>query len=124
MPSNHTRTTPRWTAAILLATALCLGATAEAGAAKKQPPATAINIMTANAQELTQLPGIGKAKAEAIVAYRTKQPFQSIEELEQVPGIGTKLLEQLKPYLTLQSGSATAHSSAVPSTKTPTAGGR
>ncbi|MBI4239326.1 MAG: helix-hairpin-helix domain-containing protein [Deltaproteobacteria bacterium] len=109
---------------MLFATALCFGSSAETLAAKKQAPTTAINLGTASAQELTQLPGIGKAKAEAIVAYRTKQPFQSLDELEQVPGIGSKLLEQLKPHLTLQGGSANALPSGNSPLKPPTAGGR
>ncbi|NNU83048.1 ComEA family DNA-binding protein [Geobacillus sp. BMUD] len=61
-------------------------------------PQVAIN--TATEEELMQLPGIGPAKAKAIVAYREEHgPFQQVEDLLNVAGIGEKTLEKLKPYL-------------------------
>ena len=42
------------------------------------------------------LPGIGKSKAQAIVAYREEQgPFSSVDDLVNVKGIGKKLLAKL-----------------------------
>ena len=62
-----------------------------------------ININTATAEELDALKGIGKAKAEAIVAYREEfGAFQSLEELTAVKGIGAATLEQNLPLLTLE----------------------
>ncbi|WP_377276803.1 helix-hairpin-helix domain-containing protein [Planococcus dechangensis] len=56
-----------------------------------------INLNSATEAELTELPGIGPAKAAAIVAHRNDNgPFQSIEQLTDVTGIGDKSFEQLK----------------------------
>ena len=47
-----------------------------------------ININTADQVMLTGLPGIGPAKADAIIAYREENgEFLSVEELMRVPGI-------------------------------------
>jgi len=45
---------------------------------------------------LEALPGIGPARAQAIVAAR---PFAAVDELERVPGIGPKTLTALRPWL-------------------------
>ena len=61
-----------------------------------------VNINTATAQELTTLPGIGQAKAEAIIQYREANgPFKSVEQLTEVKGIGDKILEKLKDEATV-----------------------
>lgn len=61
-----------------------------------------IPVNTADVQELDRLPGIGPAKAQAIVDYRTQHgPFQSTEELLEVSGIGQATLEGLLDYITL-----------------------
>ena len=60
----------------------------------------AININTATKDELVALPGIGPAKAQAIVDYRKAHgPFKTVEELKEVKGIGAKRFEKLKPDL-------------------------
>ena len=47
-----------------------------------------MNINTATAEQLQTLPGIGQAKANAIVAYREANGnFSSTEDLRNVPGI-------------------------------------
>ena len=55
-----------------------------------------IDINTATATELESLPGVGPAKAQAIVAHREVAPFKSTDELVEVKGIGEKLYAQLK----------------------------
>lgn len=58
-----------------------------------------VNINTASPQELTLLPGIGQAKAAAIVAARQAKPFTSLEDLQAVKGIGPKRLEAMSPHV-------------------------
>ncbi|MDD2497150.1 MAG: helix-hairpin-helix domain-containing protein [Desulfitobacteriaceae bacterium] len=56
-----------------------------------------VNINTAGEAELETLPGIGPAKAKAIIQYREETGFfNSIEEIEEVPGIGPATFNNLK----------------------------
>jgi len=56
-----------------------------------------LNLNTADQAALESLPGIGQAKAQAIVDYRTAHGnFSSVEDLTQVKGIGEKLLAKIK----------------------------
>lgn len=50
-----------------------------------------------------ELNGIGKAKAEAIVAYREVHgPFETVDELLEIQGIGKALLERNREKLTVE----------------------
>lgn len=54
-----------------------------------------IRINQASESELTTLPGIGPAKAEAIIQYREEHgPFQAVEDLLNISGIGQKTLDR------------------------------
>ena len=56
-----------------------------------------LNINTATAEELESLPGIGGAKAAAIVEYRgTHGPFQRVDDLVEVSGIGDGILGSIR----------------------------
>jgi len=58
-----------------------------------------VNINTANATQLTQLPGVGPAIAQKIIDYRTANgSFTSVDDLTKVPGIGTAKLAQIKSH--------------------------
>lgn len=59
----------------------------------------AININTANKSELMELPGIGEGKANAIIEYRAKNKFKTINEIKNVSGIGDKIYENIKADL-------------------------
>lgn len=64
--------------------------------------AHAVNVNTANAEELCGLPGVGPSTAAAIVAYReVNGPFTSVEALDGVKGIGPKKLEAMRAYVRL-----------------------
>lgn len=59
-----------------------------------------LNINSASAAELMELPGIGEAKAGQIIAYREANGgFKSIDELKQVPGIKDGVYEPLKDLI-------------------------
>lgn len=55
----------------------------------------------ADAETLAALPGVGPARAAAIVAARAKAPYRRAEDLRRVHGIGAKTVEALRPFLVL-----------------------
>lgn len=73
---------------------------AEGGVAGSDPEGQGlVNINTANAVQLTQLPGVGPAIAQKIIDYRTANgPFTSVDDLTKVPGIGAAKLAQIKSH--------------------------
>lgn len=59
-----------------------------------------VNINTATLEELDTLPGIGEAKARAIIEYRENEStFLKPEDIMNVSGIGEKTYENLKDYI-------------------------
>lgn len=65
-------------------------------------PAQRVNLNTASARDLIELPGIGPTKAAAIVDYRAKHgPFRRVIDLRRVKGFGRKTVAKLRPSLTV-----------------------
>lgn len=61
-----------------------------------------INVNTADAAELEELPGIGEVLSQAIVDYRAENgPFSSVDELEDVSGIGPSILEDVRDLVSV-----------------------
>jgi competence protein ComEA len=75
-------------------------AATNAGSAEPES-AQVVDINTAGADALAQLPGIGPTLAERIVEFRTLNgPFASVDGLADVAGITAQRLDALTPSLT------------------------
>jgi competence ComEA-like helix-hairpin-helix protein len=82
---------------LILCLLFCTGAFA-----KKKPPAKPVNINSATAEELQQVPGIGPATAEKILQMRKSYgAFKSVDDLLAIRGLGAKRLEKMRKYLTV-----------------------
>ncbi len=99
-------TAPALCVALLSGSALpAIAADAVKPAVVKPVPmkASVININTADAATLSDLHGIGPAKAEAIIAHRKQHgPFKSIEQLADVKGIGDALIEKNRGRISIR----------------------
>lgn len=61
-----------------------------------------VDINKADVKTLSSLKGVGKIKAEAIIAYRKKVgKFTSLKELKKIKGIGDKVIRENKSMLTM-----------------------
>ncbi len=83
---------------VLMVSILCVSFGVQAKASKKQISGH-LNLNTATAEQLDQLPGISPKKAQAIVDYRKDHPFKSPGDLDQVKGFSPKSIDKLKPYV-------------------------
>lgn len=82
-------------AAVICVLALALAALPAAAGAASDGSAK-LNINTATVDELVALPGIGTAKAQAIVDRRDETGhFASVEDLLSVPGVGKGVLGRI-----------------------------
>jgi competence ComEA-like helix-hairpin-helix protein len=66
-----------------------------------------VDINTADVAELSQLPLIGPALSERIIAYRDKHGrFEKLEDLKAIPGIGPKTLDAVKRHLLFETSAS------------------
>ena len=87
-------TTKGWLAALLIST--CLGLSSPLLAQQVAP----ININTADAALLEELPGVGPSRAAAIIQEReTNGEFTSADDLTRVSGIGNATVADLKDQI-------------------------
>lgn len=66
---------------------------------KEENSGSKININSAGLEELMTLNGVGQSKAEAIIEYRKKNRFNTIDDLKNVSGIGEALFDKVKEYI-------------------------
>jgi competence ComEA-like helix-hairpin-helix protein len=77
--------------------------TSGAYGASRPVPEGSIELNSASLADLVALPGIGKARARAILAYRRSHgSFAAVSDLERVPGFSRSLVAGLMPYLTVR----------------------
>ena len=89
-------------AVVLIASLIAGSSTLDAQRATRPPVVSTavVNLNTATAVQIAELPGIGVKTAELIVQYREKNgPFKKIEEIMNVRGIGEKSFLRLKDRL-------------------------
>src|SRR5688572_18854862 len=67
-----------------------------------------VNVNTATEEELTRLPGVGPAKAQAILEARARRPFRRLSDLRRVSGIGRRTLERLAPMIAFEGATTLA----------------
>lgn len=66
-------------------------------------PLSMVNVNTATAAELDRLPGIGPSLAQAIIQYREAHgAFATVDSLLLVPGIGKAKLEAIRERVCVQ----------------------
>ena len=70
------------------------GAVPSAGAAL-------VDVNTATQAQLEELPGVGPATAQKIIAAREEAPFGAVEELRSRGVLGEKTFEKLRPLMTV-----------------------
>lgn len=89
--------------AAVCALALTLTLAATPALADGEPAVSGtVNVNTATVEQLQLLPGIGEARARAVIEARKRRGgFQQVEDLLEVKGIGEANLEKLRPYVSV-----------------------
>ena len=107
----------------LLGFLFALGFAVVAGAAEApaahSPLAGVVNVNRASAVELQLLPGVGPARARAIIEAReSRGDFRSLDDLTGIEGIGPASLRALRPHIVLE-GETTARRRVAPKAARP-----
>ena len=62
-----------------------------------------LDLNTATVKQLSALPGVGKKRAEAIVAYRSENgKFERVDEIRKIDGIGKKTLSKISERVVVE----------------------
>ena len=83
------------------ALAMLFAGGAEAAARKRAGKAAVVGVLNVNRAseaELRLLPGVGKTRAQAIVARRSQRPFESVDDLARMKGF-SGLARKLRAHL-------------------------
>ncbi|MFZ3218252.1 MAG: helix-hairpin-helix domain-containing protein [Candidatus Acidiferrales bacterium] len=68
--------------------------------AQKHPPQHPLDLNSATAAQLQELPGIGPKTAQAIVDFRARSgPFRRVEDLLAIKGVTQPRLDKIRPYV-------------------------
>ncbi len=102
------------TARAFVALAALLAATPALAAKKPLATGERIDLNRASAVELMRLPGVGKKRAQAIIAQRARQPFRRPEDLLAVKGVSAEWLERVKGHLSVSQPARAAPPAAKP----------
>lgn len=97
------------------------GAKSKAAAKAATPSGGKVDLNTATADELQELPGIGPARAEAIIAAR---PFKTVADLKKVEDVPARVYNEIEPRLIASAPAVAAKESspkAMPKATTPKA---
>lgn len=86
-------------AAFLVTWLAAVGVPPAASADTADGEAVVVNLNTASAEELQLLPGVGEARARAILEAReSRGGFRTVDDLLVVKGIGPANLERIRPH--------------------------
>jgi competence protein ComEA len=71
-------------------------------AAAEEKPAARLDVNAATVEQLENLPGMNRQRAETIVRIRERNgPYRRVEEIRQLPGITKRQYERLLEILTV-----------------------
>lgn len=88
-------------ARLLLALLAVLAASPALAAKKPLAASERIDLNRASVVELMRLPGLGRKKAEAITALRSRAPFRRLEDVLAVKGVSPGWLDKQRSHLTV-----------------------
>jgi competence protein ComEA len=83
-----------------------------------------VDLNTAEPVELEQVPGVGPARARAIVAARAAAPLGGPDDIRRIPGFGPATVEQVRPFVRADDVDPPLEERKRPTTTQPARGGK